>query len=68
MNQILKRVHMNSYPKDPYEEKYQFLINKRKGVGLKEYNNSKAFIKYSNYMNDIYENNEKNFEIRKAKY
>ena len=32
------------------------LIGKRERVRLKEYNGSKAFIKHSNYMNDIYEN------------
>ena len=35
------------YTKDPYEAKYQFLINKRKRTGLKHFNDSKAFIKYS---------------------
>ena len=32
------------------------LINKREGVGLKEFNDSKAFIEYSNDMDDIYKN------------
>ena len=36
------------YAKDPYEAKYQFLINKRENVGLKCFNDSKAFIEYSN--------------------
>ena len=44
------------YAKDPYEAKYQLLINKHEGVGLKEQNDSKGFIEYSNDMNDIYEN------------
>ena len=39
------------YAKDPYEEKYQFLINKRESTGLKHLNDPKAFIEYSN---DIY--------------
>ena len=26
------------YAKDPYEDKYQFLINKRESVGLKHFN------------------------------
>ena len=30
------------YAKDPYEAKYQFLINKRESVGLKRFNDSKA--------------------------
>ena len=29
------------YAKDPYEAKYQFLVNKREKVGLKHYNNLK---------------------------
>ena len=44
------------YAKDPYEAKYQLLINKPKGVSLKHCNDSKALIKYSNDMDDIYEN------------
>ena len=42
------------YVKDPYEDKYQYLINKRKSVGLKHY--PKAFIEYSNDMHSIYKN------------
>ena len=30
------------------------LINKHKSVGLKHYNDPKAFIEYSNDMDDIY--------------
>ena len=44
------------YAKDPYEAKYQFLINKRGNTGLKHFNDSKAFIEYSNDMDDIYKN------------
>ena len=32
------------YAKDPYEAKYQLLINKRKSTELKYLNDSKAFI------------------------
>ena len=42
------------YAKDPYEAKYQFLINKRESTGLKHFNDPKAFIEYSNDMQDIY--------------
>ena len=42
--------------KDPYEAKYQFLINKREGTGLKHFNDSKAFTEYSNDMYDVYKN------------
>ena len=44
------------YVKDPYEAKYQLLINKQKSTGLKHFNDSKAFIEYSNDMDDIYKN------------
>ena len=44
------------YAKDPYEVKYQFLINKRERIGLKHFNGSKAFIEYLNDMDDIYKN------------
>ena len=33
------------YGKDPYEAKYQFLINKREGASLTHYKDSKMFIK-----------------------
>ena len=42
------------YTKDPCEAKYQLLINKRESTNLKYLNNSKAFIEYSNGMDDIY--------------
>ena len=32
------------YAKDPYEAKYQFLINKRESTGLKRFDGYKAFI------------------------
>ena len=44
------------YAKDPYESKYQYLINKREGVGINRFNNPKAFIEYSNDMYDVYKN------------
>ena len=47
---------MYLYAKDPYEEKYQFLINKRKSIGLKRFNDPKAFIEYSNYTQNVYKN------------
>ena len=42
--------------KDPFETKYQFLINKRESTGLKHFNDPKAFIEYSNDMHDVYKN------------
>ena len=44
------------YAKDPYENKYQFLINKRESVGISHLNDPKAFIEYSNDMHDVYKN------------
>ena len=38
------------YAKDHYGDKYQYLINKRESVGLKHFNDPKAFIEYSNNM------------------
>ena len=51
------------YAKDPYEAKYQFLINKRKNTRLKHFNDPKAFIEYLNDMQDVYKNiDEYNFD------
>ena len=44
------------YAKDPYEAKYQYLINKRESVGINHFNDPKAFIEYSNDMHDVYKN------------
>ena len=44
------------YAKDPYEIKYQLLIKKRESTGLKHFNDPKAFIEYSNDMEDAYKN------------
>ena len=52
MNQIL----IYLYAKDPYKTKYQLLINIRESTGLQYLNDSKAFVKYSNDMDDIYKN------------
>ena len=55
------------YTKDPYEAKYQFLINKRESTGLMHFNNSNAFIEYSNDMDDIYKNIEEYNPNKKPK-
>ena len=47
---------INLQAKDQYEVKYQFLINKRKSTGLKHFNHPRAFIEYSNDMQDDYKN------------
>ena len=44
------------YAKDPYEAKYQYLINKREGVGIDHFNDPKSFIDYSNDMRNVYKN------------
>ena len=44
------------YAKNPYEEKHQFLINKREIIGFKHFNDPKAFTEYSNDMQDVYQN------------
>ena len=52
--------------KNPYEAKYQYLINKREGTGIDHLNNPKAFIEHSNDMHDVYKNiDEYNVEERK---
>ena len=44
------------YAKDPCESEYQYVINKREGVGMNHFNDPKAFIEYSNDMHDVYKN------------
>ena len=44
------------YVKDPYEDKYQCLINNRESTGIKHFNDPKAFIEFSNDMHDVYKN------------
>ena len=44
------------YVKDPYEAKYQYLVNKCEKVGLDHFNDPRAFIEYSNDMQDVYKN------------
>ena len=44
------------YAKDPYEDKYRFLIKKRESIGIKHFNDPKAFIEYSSDMHDVYKN------------
>ena len=44
------------HPKDLFQAKCQFLINRRESTGLKHFNDPKAFIDYSNDMQDVYKN------------
>ena len=55
------------YVKDPYEEKYQYLINKREKVGLNHFNDPKAFMEYSNDIQDVHKNIEDYNPIKKRK-
>ena len=43
------------YVKDPFESKYQWLINGREKVGIKKLKNLKAFIDYSQPIDVVYE-------------
>ena len=54
ISQILRKMYL--YAKDPYGDKYQFLINKRESIGLKPFNDPKAFNEYSNDMHYVYGN------------
>ena len=55
------------YAKDPYEKKYQYLINKRQNVGLNHFKDPKAFMEYSNDIQDVYKNIEDYNPIKKRK-
>ena len=44
------------YVKDPFESKYQLLINEREKVRIEKLKNATAFIDYSKVIDDIYEN------------
>ena len=53
-DELIDKIYI--YAKDLNEPKYQFLIQKREDVGIKHLNDTKAFIEYSNTMNDVYNN------------
>ena len=61
----INRIYL--YAKDPYEAKYQYLINKREKLGLNHFNDSKAFIEYSDDMQDVYKNSEEHNLGKKRK-
>ena len=44
------------YDKDLTEPKYEFLINNSKNAGINHFNDSTAFIEYSNDMDDVFTN------------
>ena len=43
------------YVKNPFESKYQLLVNGREKVGIEILKNPKAFIDYSQTIEDVYE-------------
>ena len=55
------------YAKDPYEAKHQYLIRKREKIGLNRFNDLKAFIEYSNDIQDVYKNIEDYNPAKKSK-
>ena len=55
----MQRIHL--------KKKYQYLINKREKVGLNHFNDPKAFIEYSNDMQDVHKNIEDYNPIKKRK-
>ena len=61
----IDRISLNA--NDPYESKYQFLINKRESTDLKHLNDSKAFSEYANDMDDSYRNIEEYNPNKKCK-
>ena len=55
------------YTKDSYEAEYQLLTNKCEDADIKHSNDAKAFVGYSNDMDDIYKNNEEYSPSKKLK-
>ena len=58
LNLIKKKkiVYAYLYANNLNKPKYQFLIKKREDAGIKHLNDPKAFIEYSTYMDDVYNN------------
>ena len=54
------------YAKDLSEPKYEFLIKDRENAGIQHFNDPTAFIKYSNDMNDVF-NNIDNYNLGRRK-
>ena len=55
------------YAKDPFEAKYQLLINKSENPGLKHSNDFKVFIEYLNDMDNFYQKIEEYNPYKKSK-
>ena len=62
----IDKVHLHT--KDPYEAKQQFSINKPEKVHLRNFDDPKAFIKYSNNLDNIYETSVAFNPNKNAKY
>ena len=56
------------HAKDLSESKYEYLTRNRQNAGIEHLNDSKAFIEYSNTMDDVYENSDNYNPKRKKKY
>ena len=54
IDNLIDKIYLNA--KDLNELKHQFLIEKRENVGIKHLNDPKAFIEYSQCMDDVYNN------------
>ena len=55
------------YVEDPFESKCQLFINRREKVGIKKLKNPKAFIYYSQTIDDVYKNLEDYNPTKKRK-
>ena len=62
---ILDKIYL--YAKDLDEPKYQLLIKERENAGIKNLNDPTAFIEYSNFMDDVYNNTDDYNSKRKRK-
>ena len=52
IDNLIDKIYLNA--KDLNELKHQFLIEKRENVGIKHLDDPKAFIEYSQCMDDVY--------------
>ena len=56
------------YVKNPFESKYQFLINGQENIGVKQTINPKAFVDYTQTIDNYYENLKIYNPTKKKKY
>ena len=56
------------YAKDLFEVKYKLLINKRDDTVIKHFNDSEAFVEYSNDMDDIQKILKNKIQIKNEEY